>query len=184
MLKYVITSLFIVSATFSGGLKPSFDVAFGWSRTTMSYDDPYHGEYSEDYLHIKVGTMVPYSRVIGRSAELLAVRFSEITQLSVGGGTDYLYLLGFRGKVGFVEMVPSRTVAPYFTQHIVLDRYTYEGSDLTIFGIALGVGAEFMHQKKLTPFIEATLSFSTHSWVSRDFTNFGGSAGVRYSWMK
>ncbi len=183
MKKYSIAIVLIAGLAFSYGVRPAFDVGAGWTHATLSqngYDE------SDDVFALRVGTIVPYSPYVGLNAEVFAFQFNEVTQLSIGGGTDFWPISGFGGKVGVIEMIPGRSISPYFKQHLTLDRLSDEGASITIFGIGVGAGVEFMSHSNMSPFLEGNFTYST---VGDDFydisiTSFGFHGGVRLSWKK
>ncbi|KYK38132.1 MAG: hypothetical protein AYK18_08130 [Theionarchaea archaeon DG-70] len=172
MQKYSMALVLIAGLAFSYGVRPAFDIGASWSHLSLSsygYDD------SEDVFALNIGTTVPYSPYVGLHAEVFAFRFNEITELSIGGGTDFMGIYGFGGKVGLIEMIPGRSNSPYFKQHLTLDRYSAEGSSITIFGIGVSAGIEFMSHSQMSPFIEGNFAYSTvgDEYYDLDITSFG-----------
>ncbi|UCC11098.1 MAG: hypothetical protein JSW02_06970 [candidate division WOR-3 bacterium] len=192
MYKYSITLLFIVGLGFSYGVRPAFDFGFRW--TNMNVSDEY-ADASEDYIALSIGTSVPYSKAVGLYVEIAAITFydGDMTNINLGGGglASAFPLSGIGSKFGLVEMIPSKSVSPFFKQYISLDRWSssYDYS-ITIYSLGLAAGAEFLSTSNVSPLLEAFVSYGsmseggTYYDYSTDILNYGFSFSVRFSWEK
>ena len=131
--KYFIAVVLFAGLAFSYGIRPGFDIGIGWQH--ISWDIEFFGEdYDLDALGFHAGTTVPYSRYVGLYAEIFGVRFwsiegsdEDLTEINIGGRSELNEWLGVGGQLGLVEMIPGRSVSPYFRQHFVLYDYSGDG---------------------------------------------------------
>ena len=157
MQKYYITVLCAISLTFSSELRTACDVHAGWR-----YMD-HGGHFGQAGLRL----IAPFSDYIGLTAGLIDLIF-------VAGAIRVS-----TGSFGFIEKMKTKHISPYATQLVFLDlgAYLYPGEHSYIdFGVGLGLGAEFMSNKKVCPFIEGTYTFYTGN---TDGYIIGASIGVR-----
>ena len=195
MYKYCITLLLIVGLGFSYGVRPAFD--FGFRYTNMDISDEY-ADASEDYISLTIGTSVPYSKVVGLYVEIAAITFYDqnMTNINFGGGglSSTFPISGIGSKFGLMEMIPSTSVSPFFKQYITLDRWSssseYYDYTITIYGIGLATGVEFLSTSNVSPLFEAFVSYGSMSEgdsyydYNTDILNYGFSFSVRFSWEK
>lgn len=195
MYKYSITLLLIVGLGFSYGVRPAFDFGFRW--TNMNVSDEYMDE-SEDYIALTIGTSVPYSKAVGLYVEIAAISLydNDLTNLNIGGGglASFYPLIGIGSKIGLMEMIPSKSVSPFFKQYIVLDRwsmsYMGESSSVTIYALGLATGVEFLSSSNVSPLFEGFVSYGSYNEsssyydYSTDILNYGFAISIRFSWEK
>jgi hypothetical protein len=149
------------------GLRPSVDVYGGWRWQEASFEG-----FSEDnhYGNFGFGLIVPLSPIVGVN--------SSVFDLTIGGGATHIRLAGL---VGLIEMIPGKTVSPYFRQFITLDFITENNIDYTNFGIGANIGTEFMSSSNISPFVEGTFLYATESLesLSADVIGLGVTGGIR-----
>lgn len=188
--KYLIAFFCITGLAFSLGVRPSFDLGFGWTSVKMSDD---YGDQTDDYTAIRIATIVPYSRIVGLYVEIAAINFFEGGKEMYigGGGMSGLVFGGLGTKLGVVEMIPSKTVTPYFKQFIMIDRLSDESDfTMTFTSFGFGAGLEFLSTSYVSPVIEAGLSIgsagtsSSYGSSSTSIFSYGFGAGLRFSWKK
>lgn len=194
MKKFYLVSVLIISLAFSYGVRPGFDIGFGWQHLSWDVSDYY---YEEDLnfsaFGVHVGTTVPYSRVVGLHAEIFGIRFwhaeeydDDLTEINMGGRSDYSGQFGIGGQIGLIEMIPARSVSPYFRQYFGLFNYSQSGYSQTNIGFGIGAGAEFMSNSHLSPFVEANFDYTSldAGYGSISMIGFSLRGGVRLSWKK
>ena len=171
MKKYYTLLLPIVGLGFSYGVRPAFSFDAGWAYIKP---EGYNGNH---FLELGIGTTVPYSRYIGLSAGIFWIDID----LSESGT-----ILGTSSRIGLIEMIPTKNVSPYFTQHIILDHISGGGISATNFGIGVGIGIEFLSSSYVSPKIGGgfTYSISSMDGFSSSLISFGASFGVRFSWIR
>jgi len=191
MYKYSITILLIVGLGFSYGVRPAFDFGFRWTNMEMSQDDM---SASEDYMALTIGTSVPYSKVVGLYVEIAAITFydGDMTNLNIGGGglASFFPFSGIGSKFGLVEMIPSKSVSPYFKQYIMFDRWSSDFYSMTFYALGFAAGAEFLSSSNVSPIFEGFVSYGS---INQDdfyydesigIFNYGFTFSVRFSWVK
>jgi len=199
MKKYSMAVVLIAGLAFSYGIRPGFDIGIGWQHLSWKWDTEYYdGDYDLSALGFHAGTTVPYSRYVGLYAEIFGVRFwsvgydgyeQDMTEFNVGGRSDLYGQFGIGGQLGLIEMIPGRSVSPYFRQHFILYNYSYSENgysySFTNLGLGIGVGAEFLSDSHVSPFLEGNF---THSSLELgediNMTGFSFRGGVRLSWKK
>jgi|GEM_PF-3240287 len=191
MKKYFMSVVLIAGLAFSYGIRPGFDIGIGWQH--LSWDIEFFGEdYDLNALGFHAGTTVPYSRYVGLYAEIFGVRFwslegsdEDLTEINIGSRSDLYGNFGIGGQLGLVEMIPGRSVSPYFRQHCVFYNYSENGYSSTNLGLGLGVGAEFLSDSHVSPFLEGNFTYSSlEIFETIDMTGFSFRGGVRLSWKK
>ncbi len=191
MKKYFIAVVLFAGLAFSYGIRPGFDIGIGWQH--ISWDIEFFGEdYDLDALGFHAGTTVPYSRYVGLYAEIFGVRFwsiegsdEDLTEINIGGRSELNEWLGVGGQLGLVEMIPGRSVSPYFRQHFVLYDYSGDGGSSTTIGFGIGVGVEFLSDSHVSPFLEGNFTYgSLEIRETVDMIGFSFRGGVRLSWKK
>lgn len=193
MKKYYLASALIICLAFSSGVRPGFDIGLGWQHLSWDFGDYYYDESLDlNALGVHIGTTVPYSRVVGLHAEIFGIRFwstedydDDLTEINIGGSSDYTGQFGIGGQIGLVEMIQARSVSPYFRQYFGLFSYSQSGYSQTNIGFGIGAGAEFMSDSHLSPFIEANFDYtSLDAYEAISMTGFSLRGGVRLSWKK
>jgi hypothetical protein len=192
MTRYFIASIFIISLAFPYGVRPGFDIGFGWQHLSWDIDDYYYDNFDLNAFGIHVGTTVPYSRVIGLHAEVFGIRFwsvegsdDNLTEINIGGSSDYTGQFGIGGQIGLVEMIQARSVSPYFRQYFGLFSYSQGGYSLTNIGFGVGVGVEFRSNAHVSPYIEANFDYTgLDSYETISMIGLSLQGGVRLSWKK
>ncbi|KPK71399.1 hypothetical protein AMJ87_07355 [candidate division WOR_3 bacterium SM23_60] len=194
MKKFHLAAVLIVSLAFSYGVRPGFDIGLGWQHLSWDVSDYYYDEdLNLSAFGVHVGTTVPYSRVVGLHAEIFGIRIwhaeeydDDLTEINMGGRSDYSGQFGIGGQIGLVEMIPARSVSPYFRQYFGLFSYSSGGSTSTNIGLGIGAGAEFMSNAHVSPFVEANFDYTSldAGYESISMTGFSLRGGVRLSWKK
>jgi hypothetical protein len=153
------------------GVKPSFGVQTGWSYLKP---EDYSGNH---FINPAITTTAPFNEYIGLSASIfwLSIDLSE-------EGT----ILGLSSRIGFIEMISTKNVSPYFEQSIILDHLSGGGSSMTDFGFAVGLGVEFLSSNYVSPYLGGQFSYQNMSinGFSGNMIGFGAGLGVRFSWVK
>ncbi|MGB9722149.1 MAG: hypothetical protein ACPL28_11815, partial [bacterium] len=147
------------------------DVSAGWENITL-YAGGSHANFN--FATIQVGTTVPYNRYIGINAGIARILMGE-------GQTSFIVA----GKIGFMEMIPSPYVSPYFNEMITLTSTISGGSSSTDLELGVGIGLEFLSNFYVSPFIGGGFAWQ--------YMNAGGTlnaldisvgGGIRFSWIK
>jgi len=171
MKKYVTLSILIINMGFSYGVRPSFGLQAGWS-----YQKP-EGYDGSHFINPAITTTAPFNEYIGLSASVfwLSIDLSE-------EGT----ILGLSSRIGFIEMIPTKNVSPYFEQSIILDYLSGGYYSRTDFGFAVGLGVEFLSSSYVSPYLGGEFSYQNYSsdGYSSHMIGFGAGIGVRFSWTK
>jgi len=168
MKKYMLVVVLMISTVYSYGIRPAFDVNAGWQYMHMEG----HGY---NFAVIGLGTTAPYSRYIGLCADVAAFLLGEQqTSFAVAG------------NVGFIEMIPTQFVSPYFKQQVILSSTVSGGHSITELGLGGGVGVEFMSNFYISPFIEGNFGWAYSNVFGSSSNTIGLSVGggVRFSWQK
>lgn len=187
MKKCAIVSVFIISLAFSSGIKPGFDIGFGWQH--LSWDREFYGgeSYNLSALGFQVGTTLPYSPYVGLYAEIFGLRFwnqeeydENLTEINIGGRAELYGMFGIGGQIGLIEMIPRRSVSPYFRQHFLLLNYSEDGYSSTHLGFGLGFGVEFVSSSQVSPFLEGSFTYgSLDLYETIGMIGFSVRGGVR-----
>lgn len=192
MLKYNTIALLIVSLAFSYGVRPAFDLGANWSNLKLSSEG-----YSQttDYIAIRLATSVPYSKVVGLYAEVAAITWMEegtSTNFGGGGFSGFMSLGGISSKLGLIQVVPSKSVSPFFKEYFTIDRlsFSYYDETFTFLSFGLNAGIEFMSSSHISPIIEGQLTIGSQGSSgggydsSSSLFSYGFGLGLRYSWVK
>ncbi|HEX7318881.1 MAG TPA: hypothetical protein VF399_00815 [bacterium] len=172
MKRYIITAALVTCIGFSYGLRPSFDVNAGWQYLHISS----HGASATgNFAVIGIGTTAPYFRYMGLSASVFGIALGE-DQTS----------LGVAGRIGFIEMIPTKYVSPYFVQNVMLDFSTSGGDSYTNLFLEGGLGIEFLTSYYVSPFIEGSFGWEHSDLFGFSLNTIGISVrgGVKFSWIK
>ncbi|MGB3342173.1 MAG: hypothetical protein WBB37_11900 [bacterium] len=171
MSKYITLSILIISMGFSYGVRPSFGLQAAWSYLKPEVYDGSH------FINPAITTTAPFNEYIGLSASVfwLSIDLSE-------EGT----MIGLSSRIGFIEMIPTKNVSPYFEQSIILDHMSSGGYSMTDFGFAVGLGVEFLSSSYVSPYLGGEFSYQNMSFdgYSSHQIGFGSGLGVRFSWVK
>jgi len=168
MKNIIIVSLLVMGIGFSYGVRPAFDLNAGWQYL-------HSGSYNENYLTIGIGTTVPYTRYFGLTADCVG--------FLLGNGQTSIMV---SGNIGFIEMIPTPYISPYFKEQVLLNTTISGGHSATDLGLSGGIGLEFLGNFYISPFIEGNFGWE-HLNVLGSTANeigFNVGGGVRFSWIK
>ncbi len=153
MRTYIALIVVSTSLGFCYGVRPALEIDAGGYVAFL-----FSGGDSESYNIVGVGVTVPFSRHIG-----LAGNVSKLI-------SDYGSHLGV--SVGLIEMIPGKTISPFFKQQI-----SFLGGEP--FSLRVNFGAEFLSSSNVSPLMGVGLAFLEMGNIS-----FGIDVGVRFSWVK
>lgn len=171
-MKKVLAICFLcIGLGFSYGIRPAFDLKFGWEFLKVEHVEGSH------FLVLGIGMTAPFSRYIGLNASLFGLGI-DLTE----SGTA----LGIGSRVGFIEMIPTKVASPYFRELIALDYLSSGGYSITDFRFIVGIGIEFLSNSYVSPYIGGDFGMDILSAGGGSVNTIDISAGlgVRFSWIK
>jgi len=171
MKNIIIVALLVMGTGFSYGVRPAFDVSAGWENMTL-YAGGSHAGFN--FATIQLGTTVPYNRYIGINAGIAGILMGE-------DQTSFVVA----GKIGFMEMIPTPYVSPYFNEMITLTSITSGGYSSTDLGLGVGVGLEFLSNFYVSPFIGGGFAWEyMKDYGTLNALDITVGGGIRFSWIK